>query len=81
MRPWLPVLTDALHTVNDWFDAPYVFLVQPDQLRQRSEERLAGFGEDLRNAMERGDAVPAQEKLLMTYEEAVASLEGRSWPS
>ncbi len=78
MRSWLPVLTDARYTVNDWFEAPYVFLVQPDQLRQRSEERRLGFGEDLRSAMERGEAVQAQEKLLLTYEETLNTLQGCS---
>lgn len=78
MRAWLPVLTEEVFSLNDWFDAPYVFLVQPDQLRQRAEERRLGFGEDLRSAMERGDAVQAQEKLLLTYEEALATLQGRS---
>ena len=29
MRSWLPVVTDALYTLTDWYDAPYVFLVQP----------------------------------------------------
>ena len=78
MRSWLPVVTDALYTLNDWYDAPYVFLVQPDQLRQRVEERSIGFREDLRSAMERGDAVSAQEKLLLSYEEVMDSFHGHS---
>ena len=78
MRSWLPVVTDALYTLNDWYDAPYVFLVQPDQLRQRVEERSIGFREDLRIAMERGDAVSAQEKLLLSYEEVMDSFQGHS---
>lgn len=77
MRAWLPVLTEDLHVLSDWYDAPIIFLVQPDQLRGRCEERRVGFSEELQHAMERGDAVAAQEALLMTYEETLDSLKGR----
>ena len=78
MAAWLPILLPQTCSVIDWYDAPYVFMVQPDQLRQRCDERRAGFAEDLQNAMERGDAVPAQEQLLMTYDEVLATLQGHS---
>ena len=77
MRAWLPVLTEEMHSLSDWYDAPIVFLVQPDQLRGRCEERRMGFGEELQHAIEHGDAVAAQEALLMTYEETMETLKGR----
>ena len=75
IRAWLPVLTDDTHTLLDWFTPEIVLLVQPDQLRDRSEERLRGFSEDLHAAMERGEAVQEQEKLLLDWETLLTAME------
>jgi len=71
IRMWLPVITDKTSTLLDWYRPDMVLLCQPDQLRERAEERLRGFGEELRSAMERGEAVQAQEKLLMDWEKVL----------
>lgn len=75
VRSWLPVLTDDTATVLDWFQPDMVVLCQPDQLRDRSEERLRGFGEDLQSAMSRGEAVQEQQGLLMDWETLLHAME------
>ena len=68
MRAWLPVLTDRTATVCDWFEPDLVLLCEPDRLRTRIEERLQGFAEDLKSAMERREAVAGQSDLLTDWE-------------
>jgi len=52
-----------------------VLLWEPDRLRTRVEERQQGFAEDLTAAVSRGEAVPAQESLLRSWEEIRAEWE------
>ena len=68
MRAWLPVLTDRTATVCDWFGPDLILLCEPDRLRTRIEERLQGFAEDLKSAMERREAVAGQSDLLTDWE-------------
>lgn len=75
IRAWLPVLTDEVWTVIDWFQPDIVVLSDPNLLRKRSEERLAGFAEDLDGAMNRDEAVREQEKLLMGWDELLNRLQ------
>ena len=67
MRAWLPVLTDRTACVCDWFRPDLVLLCEPDRLRTRIGERLEGFAEDLKNAMERREAVSGQEGLMTDW--------------
>ena len=67
MRAWLPVLTDRTATVCDWFRPDLILLCEPDRLRTRIEERLEGFAEDLKSAMERREAVSIQADLLTDW--------------
>ena len=69
MRSWLPVLTDRTAAVCDWFRPDLVLLCEPDRLRNRTEERLQGFAEDLQSAMTRHEAVAGQEGLLKSWDE------------
>ncbi|MBQ6514403.1 MAG: transcription-repair coupling factor [Clostridia bacterium] len=69
MRAWLPVLTDNTASVCDWFRPDLVLLCEPDRLRNRTEERLQGFAEDLQSAMVRQEAVSGQESLLKGWDE------------
>lgn len=74
IRAWLPVLTDETWTLLDWFQPQVVVLVEPDQLRERSRERLSGFEQELTAAMERGEAVREQAGLLMGWDELLPRL-------
>ena len=69
MRAWLTVLTDKTATVCDWFAPDLVLLCEPDRLRNRTEDRLQGFAEDLQSAMARREAVAGQETLLRSWDE------------
>ncbi len=68
IRAWLPVVTETPRTLLDWYQPEIVVLCEPEQLRKRTEERMAGFGEDLFGAMSRGEAVKEQQELLMPWE-------------
>ena len=76
MRAWLPVLTDRTAAVCDWFRPDLVLLCEPDRLRNRTEERLQGFAEDLQSAMTRHEAVIGQENLLKSWDEVRKELNG-----
>ena len=78
MRAWIPVLTEHTAAVADWFRPDLVLLMEPDRQRQRINERLLGFAEDLNNAIARGEAVTEQEKLLRSWEEIRETL--KSYP-
>ncbi len=67
MRAWLPVLTERTATVCDWFGPEMILVCEPDRLRTRIEERLQGFAEDLKSAMERREAVAGQSELLTDW--------------
>ena len=77
IRAWLPILTDETATLLDWFRPQLVLLLEPDSLRERCRERAKGFAEDLREAMERGEAVAAQADLLLSWEQAAEALKKR----
>ncbi len=77
IRAWLPVLTEQVRTLLDWYRPQVVVLVEPEQLRERNRERLEGFRQELTASMERGEAVREQEGLLLdwdTLRESMASL-------
>ena len=74
MRAWLPVLTDRTAAVCDWFRPDLILLCEPDRLRNRTEERLQGFAEDLQSAMVRHEAVIGQEKLLKSWDEVLKEI-------
>ena len=75
VRAWLPVLTDETATLLDWFEPQLIILSEPDALRERCRERQRGFEEDLREAMERGEAVAEQAGLLLPWEETARRLQ------
>ena len=69
IRSWISVLTDRTSSVTDWYRPDIVLLFSPDRIRERTEERLSGFMEDLNNAISRGEAAAEQQSLLMGWEE------------
>ena len=69
----LPILIQEVHTLADWYHPDLVILCNPDQLRDRCKERQTGFAVDLEAAVDRGDALPGQENLLLSWEDTMAS--------
>lgn len=76
MRVMLPALAQRLHTLSDWFKPDLIVLVQPDQLRDRVLEHGKNFAEELAQAIERGEALPAQEHLLLDWDQLLAGWQG-----
>ena len=76
IRAWLPVLTDHTQTLIDWYRPQVILLSQPDQLRERTKERITGFAQDLESAIERGEAVPGQQRLLMDWDTLLGTMRG-----
>ncbi|MBQ8160419.1 MAG: transcription-repair coupling factor [Clostridia bacterium] len=72
MMAWLPVLTDTPASLFDWYQPEITLYMDPAGLRRRCDERQKGFLTDLTAAMERGEAVQAQEKLLFSWETLAA---------
>ena len=70
----LPLLTDHVTVLSDWFRPDLVVYCNPDQLRERCKERNTGFSVDLEAAIDRGDALAGQEKLLLSWEDATRPL-------
>ena len=79
MRAWLPVLTDKTAAVCDWFKPDLVLLCEPDRLRNRIEERMQGFAEDLQSAMARREAVIGQESLMKDWDTVLRELKCYPW--
>ncbi len=74
----LPVFMDFNATLLDYFDDPILVLDQPERLRERAENHYLEFKEMFTSALEHGDALGLQGKLLLTYDELLARMDGRS---
>ena len=64
--------------ITDWLDDPIILVDTPDRCRQRMDDALSGFLTELSLAVERTDAVRAQEDLLFTPEDALENLNSLS---
>ena len=73
---WSGVAYPAAAGIREWLNDPVVLLDMPDQLRARAEDHRQGFEEDLRAALERQEAVPEQERLMLTLPELMEALNG-----
>ena len=73
----LPVLLNAGSTIFEYFDDPLIVFDQPERLRERSENRFLEFKELLTAALERGDALPVQAELLLSYDQLLSRADGR----
>ena len=73
----LPVLLNAGSTILEYFDDPLIVFDQPERLRERSENRFLEFKELLTAALERGDALPVQAELLLSYDQLLSRVDGR----
>ena len=74
----LPVLLDYRDTPVDYLDDPVVVFDQPERLRERCENRFLEFRERYLAALDRQEALPCQAEILITYDELLARLSGRS---
>ncbi len=73
---WAGVAFPAVSGIREWLNDPVIVLDTPDQLQGRAEDRRHGFEEDLKNALERQEAVPEQDRLTLTLREVRDALNG-----
>ena len=64
---WAGVAWTQEDQLRRWFGDPIILIDQPDSLRDRVNDRAEGFAEDLKNALERMEAVPEQAGLIYDY--------------
>ncbi|MBP3524740.1 MAG: transcription-repair coupling factor, partial [Clostridia bacterium] len=68
------LLYDHTETLCDYMTRPIVVLDEPEALFARMDSRRGEFEQALSSALERGEAVPEQEGLMLPREEALSSL-------
>ena len=71
------MLLNAGSTILEYFDDPLIVFDQPERLRERSENRFLEFKELLTAALERGDALPVQAELPLSYDQLLSRVDGR----
>ncbi|NLD83245.1 MAG: hypothetical protein GX637_03695, partial [Clostridiales bacterium] len=71
---WAGALSAPCAWLWEYLENPIVVLEEPDRVKQRCEDRLRGFSEDFKLALERQEAVPEQGALLRAWEEAAQAL-------
>jgi len=74
---WAGALNAPCAWLWEYLTDPIIVIEEPDRVKNRCQDRLAGFAEDFRLSLERQEAVPEQGALLRTWEDAFAALAGR----
>ena len=62
-------------TLLDYLDDPIVAMDQPERLRERCDNRMLEFQEQLKTALSRDEAMPAQAELLFAYDQVLPVLD------
>lgn len=75
MQLWTGILYEETSPLTALLPDPIVVIDTPDRALSRLEERSLGFAEDLALALERGEAVSAQQTLLYTQDDVLAHLQ------
>ena len=68
MHLWSHLLMDNTAPLEDWLENPIIVLDTPERCMTRCEDRLAGFYEDLKQALAREEGVAEQADLLHTMD-------------
>ncbi len=74
---WAGALDAPCAWLWEYLNDPILVIEEPERVKARCEDRLAGFGEDFKLTLERQEAVPEQGNLLRTWEDAAQAMEGR----
>ncbi len=78
MQNWVHVLCPETVSLISWLPEAIILIDQPDQLQDRIKGRTLRFEEDLKTALERGEAVGAQAGLLFDYGQVQNHISGRT---
>lgn len=74
MQLWTNILYEQTQHLCDLLENPIVVIDTPDRSFSRIDERLGGFAQDLDLALQREEAVPAQQELLYSKHEIINRL-------
>ncbi|MGN0772958.1 MAG: transcription-repair coupling factor [Candidatus Ventricola sp.] len=74
LEKYIHLLYDGTETICDYMTRPIVVLDEPEALFARMDSRRGEFDQALASALERGEAVPEQENLMLPREEALCAL-------
>lgn len=77
MEAYVHLLYERTETVADWMRESLILLDEPDKLKNALENRKLEFIEGFKNALERGEALPAQADLLLDGGTLLSHLTGR----
>ena len=72
------ILYPETETVLDYAEDALIVMDQPDRLRERCENRQLEFEENFKDAMERDEAFAEQGHLLLSYDQLIAQMDGKS---
>ncbi len=75
---WAGALALPCAWIWDYLENPIILLDEPERIRIRCDDRVGGFQEDFKLALERQEAVPEQGLLLRSFAEAVEALQGHT---
>ncbi len=75
-QQWQGIAWTVEPQIRQWFHDPVIIIDQPDGLRARVNDRMDGFQEDLKHALERYEAVPQQNGLLLDLPGFLRQFEG-----
>ncbi|MFH1513146.1 MAG: transcription-repair coupling factor, partial [Bacillota bacterium] len=71
---WLNVLCTDTATVDAYLKDPIILVDQPDQVQSRAKAKHSAFFTEWQEAALRGDSFPAQQGLLLPYDELLLAL-------
>ncbi len=74
---WAGALDVPCAWVWDYLENPILVIEEPERVKARCDDRIAGFREDFKLTLERQEAVPEQAALLRDWQEAVDALNGK----
>ena len=74
---WAGALDVPCAWLWEYLNDPILVIEEPDRVKARFEDRMAGFQEDFKLTLERQEAVPEQGNLLRAWDEAVPAMQGR----
>ncbi len=74
---WAGALDVPCAWLWEYLKDPVLVLEEPERIKARCQDRLAGFQEDFKLTLERQEAVPEQGRLLRTWEETAQAMKER----
>ncbi len=74
LEKFINLLYGQTETILDYMNRPIVVLDEPDALFARMDSRTGEFDQAITAALERGEALPEQQNLMLTQDEALAAM-------